>query len=184
MFRYNKNPDFEHWKHVNPLFSMKPIGCTVSPPFYRWKNWGSERLTCQSLDRVSDLGSLPWAFALYPFAMPPPLIYISSFDVLRTTRLSYVARTSSCYSFSFLLAVLCGMWNLSSPTKDGTYVPCSRSAVLTTGPLGKSLLFIFISLRLQAISSPVSVFLNFLTCKQLLCYWKLHKHYLMLCDIR
>ena len=44
------------------------------------------------------------------------------------------------FSFSFFRAAPCGMRDLSSPTRDRTHAPCSGSAVLTTGPPGKSLL--------------------------------------------
>ena len=32
----------------------------------------------------------------------------------------------------------CGMWDLNSPTRDRTHALCIGSAVLTTGPPGKS----------------------------------------------
>ena len=35
--------------------------------------------------------------------------------------------------------MLCGMWDLSSPVRDQTCVPCLGNAILTTGLLGKSL---------------------------------------------
>ena len=40
--------------------------------------------------------------------------------------------------FFFLFATLRGMCNLSSLTRDRTYIPCIGSAVLSTGPSGKS----------------------------------------------
>ena len=40
--------------------------------------------------------------------------------------------------FFFLFATLQGMWNLSSQTRDRTYIPCIGSTVLSTGPSGKS----------------------------------------------
>ena len=42
-------------------------------------------------------------------------------------------------NFFFLLALLCDMWDLRSPTRDWTHTLCSRNAeVLTTGALGNS----------------------------------------------
>ena len=38
----------------------------------------------------------------------------------------------ACMTVSFLLAMSCGMRNLSSPTRDQTQAPCTGSAVLTT----------------------------------------------------
>ena len=38
----------------------------------------------------------------------------------------------------FFLATPCSTWDLSSPTRGWTHAPCSGSAVLTTGPPGKS----------------------------------------------
>ena len=40
--------------------------------------------------------------------------------------------------FFFLFATLQGTWNLSSQTRDWTYIPCIGSTVLSTGPSGKS----------------------------------------------
>ena len=37
--------------------------------------------------------------------------------------------------FFFLLPIPCGMWDLSSPTRDQTHAPCSgKGGILTTGP--------------------------------------------------
>ena len=49
-------------------------------------------------------------------------------------------------------AVLCGMWDLSSLTRDLTHVPCVGSAVLTTRPTGTSLHYFF-SLKEQLLLS-------------------------------
>ena len=39
----------------------------------------------------------------------------------------------------YILAVpFIGMWDLCSLTRDQTYIPCSESAVLTSGRAGKS----------------------------------------------
>ena len=40
-----------------------------------------------------------------------------------------------------ILAMLCSMWDLSSPIKDRTETPCNGSLILTTGLPGKSLIF-------------------------------------------
>ena len=57
------------------------------------------------------------------------------------------------FLFHALVSWLWGMWDLSSPTKDRTCIPCIGSEVLTTGPPGKSqrlwLLITFSSLRSQ-----------------------------------
>ena len=45
---------------------------------------------------------------------------------------------SSCSVFIWFLATLRGARDLSSPTRDRTHTPCVGSAVLTTGPRGKS----------------------------------------------
>ena len=59
-----------------------------------------------------------------------------------------------CFFFFFFF-LLCGMWDLSSPNRDGTCAPCSGSTVLTTKPQGKSLrLFLILSL------SDISPWLN------------------------
>ena len=39
------------------------------------------------------------------------------------------------------------MWGLSSPTRDRTCAPSNGNRVLTTGPLGKSLLFFFFLIK-------------------------------------
>ena len=39
--------------------------------------------------------------------------------------------------FVWNMAILCGMRDLSSPTRDRTQAPCIGSAVLTTGAPGK-----------------------------------------------
>ena len=41
--------------------------------------------------------------------------------------------------YVFTLARPWGMWDLSSPTRGKPVAPCTGSAVLTTGPSGKSL---------------------------------------------
>ena len=50
-----------------------------------------------------------------------------------------------CFYFYFIfLATLHGMWDLSSPTRNDT--PCSqhwKHGVITTGPPGKSLIYLF-----------------------------------------
>ena len=59
-----------------------------------------------------------------------------------------------CLPFFFFF-FLCGMWDLSSPNRDGTFAPCSGSTVLTTKPQGKSpRLFLILSL------SDISPWLN------------------------
>ena len=52
-----------------------------------------------------------------------------------------VAEEEACIPifFFFFLAVLGSLWDLSSPTRDQTHVPCT-GRVLTTGRPGKSLL--------------------------------------------
>ena len=43
--------------------------------------------------------------------------------------------------FNFL-ATLCGMWDLSSPIRDGTALPVLEGRVLTPGPPGESQSFL------------------------------------------
>ena len=47
---------------------------------------------------------------------------------------------SSCGAWALLP---CGMWDLSSPTRDRTHVPCIGGGFFTTGPSGKSPFVIF-----------------------------------------
>ena len=58
-------------------------------------------------------------------------------------RCSSLSHTKKCvfffltYNFYFILAMLCGMQDLSSLTGYQTHSPCIESTVLTAGPLGK-----------------------------------------------
>ena len=50
-------------------------------------------------------------------------------------------------SLSLSLAMVHGLWDLSSQTRDGNCAPCSGSTVLTSGLPGKSLASVFFSLH-------------------------------------
>ena len=56
----------------------------------------------------------------------------------------------SLFLFCFVfLTMLCGLWDLGSPIRDRTHIPCIGRS-LTTGPLGKSrLLYSLNSLKLS-----------------------------------
>ena len=48
------------------------------------------------------------------------------------------------FLFSYILAMLHGIWDFSFPTRDGTQASCyEQHGVLTPGLPGKSLLFLF-----------------------------------------
>ena len=64
----------------------------------------------------------------------------STTDKIKAVRLQdkLSLQMNPAWSFFIFLAVPWAMWDLSSPTRDRMCVPCIGSAVLTTGPPGKS----------------------------------------------
>ena len=93
-----------------------------------------------------SLNTVGYAFYInsddWSFFSPPLFLGLDSVLVLHMSGvffLDYVRSLSTClfkYVFlfilnlSFFLATPCGMWNLSSPTRDGTCVPCNGRRVL------------------------------------------------------
>ena len=74
---------------------------------------------------------------------PPILIIVCHFDYSHPSGYEEV---SHYVFFFFFLAAPHGMWDLSSPTTDGTHTsPQWKHGVLTTGPLSKSLIMTFFS---------------------------------------
>ena len=63
---------------------------------------------------------------MFPFLLDYMSVYISLYGGDFTYLLSYL----------FILATPCGMWDLSSPTRNQIHAPCNGSPVLTTGPPG------------------------------------------------
>ena len=85
---------------------------------------------------------------------------LSAFDVCTQPFLFLLTNSIFIFIIFYFLAAPRGMWNLSSPTRDGTRAPCSGSAVLTTGPPGKSRQTLFLNTHLryhisgEAVPSP------------------------------
>jgi len=90
--------------------------------------------------------------------------------------LNSVTYTARCIIAFFFFATPCGMWDLSSQSRDQTRAPCSRRAVLTTGLSGKSL-----EGKGQTVSQSDCTILYFhqVSMRVLISHWQLHTFLIM-----
>ena len=78
------------------------------------------------------------------------LYYISVIHFMFDGHLGFITKVF------FFLAVLHGMWDLNSSTRDQTCVCCSRNAVLTTGTLGSPILSRTLRVHINSAAMDIS----------------------------